>query len=441
MAEEVNYTVHEYAAVNRHVDEVVAREKELTRFKRQKSNELLVRNVTIFLMALGVFAVLASFAYWIFMEANPQREGAETIVEIVKEVPVEVIKEVPVYGDSGNGSGGTTVIEKSIVIEREVPVPIEIEVGGDAITDFTIFVESKTNIDGIDEVITGANYSSSSDQLPYYQWCYTVNARNNVSSAQVKLATKEGRGKVTWLDISSDDAKQYGSSVEHLDVAKDFCSFIFEPAQPKQKKVTPKDRENVQSSGTGFFIDSDGYLVTNEHVVSKCSVIWVDHIGGEIPVNLVASNKQRDLALLKVQENGEFHALEFSVQVTSGQDVIAFGYPLGDALGHELKVTKGNISAMSGLKGDPDFMQFTAPIQSGNSGGPLLDYAGAVAGMSTATLRGEEFQNINFAIKGSEIQEFIAKNGAVFNASSGPTLEVEPLVEIAKKATVQIKCY
>ena len=50
-------------------------------------------------------------------------------------------------------------------------------------------------------------------------------------------------------------------------------------------------------------------------------------------------------------------------------------------------------------------------------------------------------ENINFAIKGSEIQEFIAKNGAVFNASSGPTLEVEPLVEIAKKATVQIKCY
>ena len=72
---------------------------------------------------------------------------------------------------------------------------------------------------------------------------------------------------------------------------------------------------------------------------------------------------------------------------------------------------------MVGLKGDPDHMQFTAPIQAGNSGGPLLNVYGGVVGINTSSLQGEEFQNINFAIKGTKAQSFLAKHRVKFETN------------------------
>ena len=121
---------------------------------------------------------------------------------------------------------------------------------------------------------------------------------------------------------------------------------------------------------------------------------------------------------------------------------MALGFPLGETLGAEIKVTKGNISAMSGIKGDSEYLQFTAPIQAGNSGGPLLNYGGFIVGINTANLRGEEYQNINFAIKGNSAQRFLGKNGIKFESGAyDEPLESPDLAEKGEKFTVRVLCF
>ena len=445
MTEHNSYTVHDYSIINKHVDEEVARDHEITRLSSGKVQRRIFHNISYILISLSLTILICSIAFWVYRQAVMLTSVYDgVIVDDGSRSATSVAGNVlDGADDSGGGlsSRSVKVIEKTVVIEKKVPVPVEVEVDGDKISDFTIFSEKESQIDGIDKVITGSTFHSSNDNLPYTQWCYTRNSRNNVSSTQVKLATKDGRGKVVWHDISSDDAKQYGATVENLSAAKDFCSFIHQSAPKGKANITPDDRQKVASSGTGFFIGNDGFLVTNEHVISMCSVIWINRGNNHIPAEIIDKNSDQDLAILKITQEDPIKILSFSNSVYSGQDVIAFGFPLSDALGGELKVTKGNISAMSGIKGNPLHLQFTAPIQSGNSGGPLLDTTGAIAGMNTSTLRGEQFQNINFAIKGAEIQSYLGKNGIQFQSGDSVTKQTPEIVEIANNTTVPVKCY
>lgn len=421
------YFSHDYSAVNRHVDEVFRREHEHTRVKNALSSREYIKNFLIAATGVVIVAILAVAGYKLFLyKFTPVLENEKHKEDRIIKVPDASISKV---------------IEKPIIVEKPVVVPIEIPSEESTVTNFTIFIEKKVDgeIDGIEEVITGANFPSSDVKYPTYQWCYTVNPRNNVSSAQIKLAIKEGRGTVQWLDISGDDAQQYGSTVQNLDAAKKFCAFVFEQAKDIPEDI-PKDSIH-NKSGTGFFVNDEGYMVTNEHVVSGCETIWIDS-KEMTPAVLVGADVEDDIAILKVDQDNVAYA-KFSGEVATGQDVIAIGYPLGDQLGTQLKVTKGNISAMEGIKGDGRHLQFTAPIQSGNSGGPLVNESGLIAGVNTATLRGEQFQNINFAIKGTLVQSFLGKNRVSFTIDDGSQEEmrVEEIVQQAENHTRQIKCF
>ena len=83
--------------------------------------------------------------------------------------------------------------------------------------------------------------------------------------------------------------------------------------------------------------------------------------------------------------------------------MFSIGFPLGDLLGSGHKLTTGVVSAVKGLKDDPRFFQITAPVQPGNSGGPILDNSGVVLGVLTASLVGQDAesvpQNVNFALR------------------------------------------
>jgi S1-C subfamily serine protease len=423
------YITHDYSIINKHIDEVYLRNKELTNYEHAKSNFEHFKNTIFLILGIGFFLILLSIAYKIFV--YPLREDNQVEREVEKvfiKTPDPLISKI---------------IEKSIIVEKPVVIPIEIPVKDNVVTNFTIFINENTNIDGIDEVITGANYTSSDVKLPFYQWCYTANPRNKVSSAQIKLATKSERGSVQWLDITKDDASQYGSTVKNLNSAKDFCNFIFEPAISSPSEELP-DLSKVKSSGTGFIINQQGHIVTNNHVVKDCSAIWVENKSETFNAVLLHSNENDDIAILQTHDVDKNIAFtKFSERISTGQNVAAFGFPFGDELGNELKITKGNISAMGGIKGDKRFLQFTAPIQPGNSGGPLLDEYGFVVGMNTASLRGTQYQNINFAIKGTEIQSFLGKKRIPFDigVKGKLKLKTEDLVTQANRFTFQIKCY
>ncbi len=115
-----------------------------------------------------------------------------------------------------------------------------------------------------------------------------------------------------------------------------------------------------------------------------------------------------------------------------GQSVHAIGFPYYSLTGTAMHLTSGNVSALAGMDDDPRFMSFTAPVQPGNSGGPLIDRGGAVAGVVIARLSdsyiaettGTVPQNINFALSGAELRGFLDRNGLDAAADGLPAWDI-----------------
>ncbi len=150
----------------------------------------------------------------------------------------------------------------------------------------------------------------------------------------------------------------------------------------------PQRPQAVEAKGSGFFISSTGYLVTNNHVVRHAKSVFVTlSDGSKLPAKIVGTDPSTDLAVLKVTRDKPFPYLQLgnSSKVVPGQWVIAIGNPFGLAE----TVTTGVVSALGRDIGDgqyDSFIQIDAPINEGNSGGPLLNQRGEVIGVNTAIL-------------------------------------------------------
>jgi S1-C subfamily serine protease len=205
------------------------------------------------------------------------------------------------------------------------------------------------------------------------------------------------------------------------------------------------------SSGTGFFITRQGHILTNAHVVDGCRDITVQQPGGPtVSANAVTTDKQNDLALLQTAAPAPAVAtLRGSRPIRPGESVIAFGFPLSGMMSSGGVLTTGTVNALSGTGDDTRYLQISAPIQPGNSGGPLLDTTGAIVGVTTksistnraARLYGATPQNVNFAIKPEVIRTFLATTGfSAESSGSGPELSPADVGERARAFTVHIVC-
>jgi S1-C subfamily serine protease len=207
------------------------------------------------------------------------------------------------------------------------------------------------------------------------------------------------------------------------------------------------------STGTGVIVGSDGLVITNNHVVQDCGEIRIHDRDGSTPVATVkAHDAQNDLALLKASRQWSDVALfRDGAGIRAGDGVVAVGYPLSGLLGSESEanVTTGAVSALQGLSSDTRYLQLTAPVQPGNSGGPLLDMSGHLVGMVTAKLNaiavagltGDIPQNVNFALKAAVVRGFLDANSVTYaNAATTNALSAADVGDIAKKFTVLIEC-
>ncbi len=195
-------------------------------------------------------------------------------------------------------------------------------------------------------------------------------------------------------------------------------------------------------TGTGFFVSADGHVVTNAHVVDGCDhpkVIWGL---AEAAARVVARDAKNDLALLKVDvAGGRVASLRVGVEV--GEEVAAFGYPLQGTLSAGGNFTTGNVSALAGYQDDSGQIQITAPIQPGNSGGPIVDRAGNVVGVAVSGLTTHSkgaAQNVGFAIKTDVLTAFLDAHGVACSTepSERPLRNVE-LAEAARSIAVLIR--
>ena len=170
-------------------------------------------------------------------------------------------------------------------------------------------------------------------------------------------------------------------------------------------------KTHLHCTGSGFFVSTDGYILTNHHVVDEAMEIMIVHNGKPYKASLRAQSKEKDLALLKV--DGLFNPVVIATdgECVVGQTIFTVGYPQVWLQGLEAKATKGIISSRSGFRGEKSDYQIDAAIQSGNSGGPVADETGRVVGVCVATLR--DGQNVNYAIKWPIVESFLPKGVAL----------------------------
>ena len=129
---------------------------------------------------------------------------------------------------------------------------------------------------------------------------------------------------------------------------------------------------------------------------------------------------------------------------------MVYGFPLSGSIASTGNATIGNVSALVGLRDDPRMLQISAPVQPGNSGGPLMDLSGAIVGIVVGKLDaakvmeviGDIPQNVNFAIKANVAQGFLENYGIGYEtASNGKDLSVPDVTELARASSVRVFCY
>jgi len=185
-------------------------------------------------------------------------------------------------------------------------------------------------------------------------------------------------------------------------------------------------------------------------VVKECKSIEVNRAAEEpVPAKLVALDSTNDLAVIGSPFKPEAIA-SFRPGVRVGEAIAVYGFPLVGLLSSGGNFTLGNVTALAGLRDDSRLLQISAPVQVGNSGGPLLDETGAVVGivvsklnaMLVAATTDDLAQNINFAIKASTVRAFAEVHGIEIETAAPNAAILRPadLADKARAISAHIVC-
>lgn len=224
---------------------------------------------------------------------------------------------------------------------------------------------------------------------------------------------------------------------------------VASPSAPEPEPTAPREKitGTLKGSGTGFYV-APTMLVTAAHVIEGCSAVAM--IDGT-PLDIVASDSTLDLAVLSgATDAGAWLKLSALEVPKLGESVTALGYPYYTSLDQGLTVTSGNVSALRGIDGSSNRVMITAPVQPGNSGGPLLNKKGAVIGVVVSRVddmaileeTGSLPQNMNFAVPSGPLLTFLAQNRVTRPQGDGTGAEVSGGVpDGVSNAVVPLNCY
>ena len=303
---------------------------------------------------------------------------------------------------------------------------------------------------------------------------YRKAAEQNFAQAQISLALSYALGqgvekdyvesyKWTLLAASQGDkdAKQTMTILENnmsreqiaegQKVARNFKPRLAPSAEPDTSS-TGIAQTRPQSSGTGFFITEDGYLITNEHVAGSEAQVRLVTREGLISAKVVKVDAANDLALLKAE--GKFAALPIAASRTMklGSTVATVGFPNIGLQGFAPKFARRKIGLLSGPQDDARYFQISVPVQPGNSGGALVDGRGNVVGVLSAMLSmkaalatsGAFPQNVSYAVKSSFLLGFlesVPEIAAKLKEPNAKDMKFDDVVEQTKEATALVLVY
>jgi len=206
------------------------------------------------------------------------------------------------------------------------------------------------------------------------------------------------------------------------------------------------------ASGSGFFVNDDGYIITNNHVVSGCSNMTIMIDGIEYGADIIAADKVNDIAILKSSyQNQGYYEISLN-DVERAEEIRAIGFGFGKSYSSDIKVTAGIVNSLSGYNDNYSEFQMDAPIQSGNSGGPVINKHGDLVGISVAALdslavledTGTLPQNVNYAIKASTLKQFLLAKEIKFSENDGGWFSFNSnskINNLIDSASVYLSCY
>ncbi|WP_051119697.1 S1C family serine protease [Gillisia sp. CAL575] len=240
---------------------------------------------------------------------------------------------------------------------------------------------------------------------------------NKVLNENVYTSFEPGIMRLIWTDNSPESLylKLYPTNSDELNISN-----------------------STKSSGTGFALSSNGYIVTNYHVTNGAKKITVKGIKGDFfksfNAKVIIEDKNNDLSIIKI-EDPKFTTLgiiPYKIDNNTsdvGNSVYALGYPLRATMGDEVKLTNGIISSKTGFQGDITSYQTSVPVQSGNSGGPLFDSRGNVIAIINA--KHLDAENASYAIKTSYL------NNLIQSMNNRPTLSTNN--QLSSELSEQVK--
>ena len=244
------------------------------------------------------------------------------------------------------------------------------------------------------------------------------------SGRAFRSVAKQVSPAVVFIQVEKDVAQQgmQGNPFENHPFGEEFFRRFF--GQPPGQDQAPRRRARGQ--GSGFIISTDGYIMTNNHVVGEADQVTVQmQDGREFEAEIIGTDPPTDVALIKINADEELPYLRLgdSDRLEVGDWVLAFGNPFG--LSHTL--TAGIVSAKGrtgiGLTDYENFIQTDAAINPGNSGGPLVNLDGEVVGMNTAIFsRSGGYMGIGFAIPinmAQNIRQQLVDQGSVTRGRLG----------------------
>jgi len=209
----------------------------------------------------------------------------------------------------------------------------------------------------------------------------------------------------------------------------------------KTAKAKPSSKSSEGSSGSGFFINNKGYVITNHHVVEGCrSTPKIMYDDNPVNAKLVAKDKYLDLALLKTNLRNTTYIPLSKDPPRKLQRIIAAGYPFGKYVSDDMKFTSGIVSSLKGIGDDSTRLQIDAALNPGNSGGPIInEETGELVAVAVAGLRKDKTEAVNFGIKTVSLKNFLESN-QIDTRTFTKKYSRESIASLLEKSTLYTFC-
>jgi len=281
------------------------------------------------------------------------------------------------------------------------------------------------------------------DAVLAYAW-YNIAAAGQYEKAKQNLARVEKA-------LKPDELREAQTLSREWTPGKVLARASTQPSASPGVAKTSSAGLKLTSMGSGFYVSKNGNLLTNHHVIDGCAEIRVPAENGI--AKPVVTDKSNDLALIKLDVTGKTSAaFPDTDDLKQGEEVYVFGFPLDGYLPSAGNITPGIVSALAGPGNNSSLIQITAPVQPGNSGGPLLNKKGKVVGVVVgkadairiAKVTGDIPQNINFAIAPRTVKSFLDGNQIEYQTKGGMFSLSKNSVEIAdeaRKVSVKVECW